>query len=103
MLYKKLMFALQALILGDRLYLAWRYSEVGLDPGHIVLDGDLASSTQKGGTSSPLAAFSAHLLWPYGSMDQDSTWYGGRPRPRSRCVGWGPSSPPPKKIRPWLL
>jgi len=23
-----------------------------------------------------------------------STWYKGRPRPRRRCVRWGPSSPP---------
>jgi len=26
-------------------------------------------------------------------MDQDATWYGGRPRPRQHCVRWGPSSP----------
>jgi len=26
-------------------------------------------------------------------MDQDATWYGGRPRPRPHCVRWGPSSP----------
>ena len=26
-------------------------------------------------------------------MDQDATWYGGRPRPRRHCVRWGPSSP----------
>jgi len=25
-------------------------------------------------------------------MDQDATWYGGRPRPRRHCVIWGPSS-----------
>jgi len=29
-------------------------------------------------------------------MDQDATWYGGRPRPKRYCVRWGPSSPPPK-------
>jgi len=29
-------------------------------------------------------------------MDQDTTWYGGRPRPRRHCVRWGPSSPPRK-------
>jgi len=28
------------------------------------------------------------VLWPNGWMDQDATWYGGKPRPR-----WGPSSP----------
>jgi len=26
-------------------------------------------------------------------MDQDITWYGGRPRHRGYCVRWGPSSP----------
>jgi len=26
-------------------------------------------------------------------MDQDATWYGGRPQPRPHCVRWGPSSP----------
>jgi len=26
-------------------------------------------------------------------MDQDATWYGGRPRPRRHCVRWRPSSP----------
>ena len=26
------------------------------------------------------------LLWPNGSMHQDATCYGGRPRPRLRCV-----------------
>jgi len=33
------------------------------------------------------------VLWPNGWMDQDTTWYGGRPRPRRRCLRWGPSSP----------
>jgi len=32
-------------------------------------------------------------------MNQDATWYGGRPRPRRHCVRWGPSSPPKKKWR----
>jgi len=26
-------------------------------------------------------------------MDQDATWYGGRPRPRRHCVRWGPRFP----------
>jgi len=26
-------------------------------------------------------------------MDQDATWYGGRPRLRPHCVRWGPISP----------
>jgi len=29
-------------------------------------------------------------------MDQDATWYGGRPRPRRLCVRWGPSLLPKK-------
>jgi len=33
------------------------------------------------------------VLWPNGWMDQDETWYGGRPRPRPHCVRWGTSSP----------
>ena len=32
--------------------------------------------------------FGPCLLWPNGWMDQDSSWYGGRPRPRPRCVIW---------------
>jgi len=26
-------------------------------------------------------------------MDQDATWYGGRPRPRRHCIRWGPGFP----------
>jgi len=51
--------------------------EVGLGPGHIVLDGDLASPK---GTHTPI--FGPCLLWPNGWMDQDAIWYGGGTRPR---------------------
>ena len=61
--------------------------EVGLRPGHIVLDGDPASSPQRG-TAPPI--FSPCLLWPNGWMHQDATWYGGRPQPSGLCVRWGP-------------
>jgi len=65
---------------------------VGLRPGHIVLHGDPAPPPQKGGrVPSPL--FSPCLLWPNGWMDQDTTWYGGRPWPRPHCARWGSSSP----------
>ena len=37
--------------------------------------------------------FGPYLLWPNGWMDQDITWYGGRPRPRRHCVRCRPSSP----------
>jgi len=32
-------------------------------------------------------------------VDENKTWYGGRPRPRPLCVRWGPSSPSPKRGR----
>jgi len=48
--------------------------QVGLGPGHIVLDGDPAPSS-KG--AQPLTF--GPYLWPNGGMDQDATWYGGRP------------------------
>jgi len=71
-------------------------TELGLSLGDIVLDGDPAPTHGKGHSSPPL--FGPCLLWPNGWMDQDSTWYGGRPQPRRHCVRWGvrPSSPPRK-------
>jgi len=66
---------------------------VGLGPGHIVLDGDPAPLPQKG-TEPPI--FGPFLLSLNGWMDQDDTWYGGRPQPRRLCVRWGPSFPSPK-------
>ena len=58
-------------------------TQVGLGPGHIVLDAD---------PQPPI--FGRYLLWPNGCMDQDATWYGGRPWPRPHCARLGPSSPP---------
>jgi len=43
--------------------------EVGLDPGHIVLDVDQAAPKR-----AQLPIFSQCLLWPNGWMDQDDTW-----------------------------
>ena len=36
-------------------------------------------------------------------MDEDATWYGGRPRPRPHCARWGPSSHPQKRAQPRVL
>ena len=67
--------------------------EVGLGPGHIVLDEPQLLSPKKG-EKPPI--FGPFLLWPNGSMHQDATFYGGRPQPRRLCVRWGPSPPSPK-------
>jgi len=47
--------------------------EVGLGPGHIVLDGDPAPTPQKGGTAPPPNF--RPMLWPNDWMDEDATWY----------------------------
>ena len=62
--------------------------EVGLSQGDFVLDGDPAP-TPKGAEPHPI--FGPRLLWPNGCMDQDATWYGGRPGPTRHCVRCGPS------------
>jgi len=68
-------------------------TKVGLGSCHIVLDGDPAPSPK----GAQLPVFGPCLLWPNGWMDQDATWYGGRPRSRPHCVSWGPSFPSPEK------
>ena len=58
--------------------------------------GTQLSLPKKGHISPQL--FCPCLLWSDGSMDQDTTRYGGRPWPRPHCVRWGPSfAPPPPK------
>ena len=52
----------------------WHAVRIGLGPGHIVLDGDPAPPPPKGGS-----IFGPYLLQPNGWMDQDATWYRGRP------------------------
>ena len=44
--------------------------QVGLDPGHIVLDGDSAPPPPKGQSPSIIGPY---LLWPNGWMDQHAT------------------------------
>jgi len=67
--------------------------QVGLGPGHIVLDED-SGTPPPHGRSHPSPIFGPYLLWRNGSMDQDATWHGGRPGPKRHCVRWGPSFPP---------
>ena len=64
--------------------------EVGLSTGDFVSDGDSALLPKKG-AETPI--FGPCLLRPNGCMDQDATWYGGRPRAKRHCVRWVPSSP----------
>jgi len=68
--------------------------EVGLSLGDFVLDGDPAPTIK---VAEPHPIFGPHLLWPNGCMDQDATWYGGRPRPFQHCFRCGPSYPQKKR------
>ena len=61
--------------------------QVGLSPGHIVLDGDLAPLPK--GAQLPTTIFCPYLLRPIDCMDQDATRHRARPRPRQLCVRWG--------------
>jgi len=65
-------------------------TQVGLGPGHTVLDGDPAPPPPKG-HSPQFSASSVAAKWLHRSRCQ------GRPRPRRLCVRWGPRSPLPKK------
>jgi len=62
-------------------------TQVKLGPGDVVLD-EVAAPPKRG--TAP--RFSVHVY--YGKrMDEDTTWYGSRPRPRPHCIRRGPSSP----------
>jgi len=77
--------------------------ELCLGSSHIVLNGEATLLPQNGAHTQ----FSAHVLWPNGWMDQDATWYAGRPRFRPHCVTCGPRSPKkehsPPNFRPMSI
>ena len=54
-------------------------TEVGLGIRNVVFDVD--PTTPRKRYTHPCPIFGPCLLWPNGSMDQDATWYGSRPRP----------------------
>jgi len=47
--------------------------QLGLSPGHIVLDEDPTPPPPKEKRAEP-PIFGPYLLWPNGWMDQDATW-----------------------------
>ena len=65
--------------------------EVGLRPGHIVLDGDPAAPRKR--RHPPYPIFGPCLLWSKGWMDEDATWYGSRARTRAQYIRRVPSAP----------
>ena len=64
-------------------------TKVGLGPGNLVFDADPLPLPPRGRAPPPI--FGPCLLWANGWMDQDATWYEGRPRPRPNCVTCGSS------------
>jgi len=71
---------------GLRCHLVWRLASA---QATLCLMG--THLPQKKGTSPPY--FWPMFIVPNGWMDQDATWYRGKPRPRRCCVRRGPSSP----------
>ena len=65
--------------------------QVSLGRGHTVLDEEWTQLPLPKGAQPPI--FGPYLLWPDGWMDQDATWYGGRPRPRRLVLDLDPASP----------
>ena len=70
-----------------------------VDDVMFVLHGDPALPPYKGAQQPP-PIFSPCLLWPNSWMDQDATWYGGRPRPWPHCVRWVPTHRPKGRSPP---
>ena len=76
-------------------------TEVGLGPGHIVLDGDPAPLPKKRAELRP--NFRPNSIAAKRLDGSYPTWYGGRPRPRRHCVTWGASSPLQKGHSPLIF
>ena len=72
---------------GLRCHLVWRLASAQAT----VFDTDPATPRKRAHPPHPI--FGPCLLWQNGWMDEDATWYGSRPRPRSHCIRRGPSCP----------
>jgi len=70
--------------------------QVDLGPRHIVLDEDPAPPPPKGHS----LQFSAHIRCGQVAAYQDSTWYGGRPRPGATVLDGDPAPLPKKGAEP---
>jgi len=66
-------------------------TQIGLGPGHIVLDGDPAPLPQKGAEPPNFRLIFVVAKWLDGPNHQDATWHGGRSWPRPHPARWGPS------------
>jgi len=64
-------------------------TKIGIGPGHIVLHGDPAPRAQNRGTAPNFWPMS----WQNGWIDQDATWYRGKPWPRPLVLDGDPASP----------
>jgi len=71
--------------------------EVGLGPGDFVFDRDPVASIKRA-QHHPI--FGPCILCPNGWMDQDATWYRGKPWFRRHCVRWVRSSSALKGAQP---
>jgi len=65
---------------GIRCHLVWRYASAQAT----LCSMGTHSPAEKG--HSPYPRFGPCLLYPNGWLDQDATWYRGKPRPRRRCI-----------------
>jgi len=81
------------------------WMEVGLAPGHIVVDGDPAPLAQRGTAPNfrPMSVVAKQLDGSRCHL------VGGRPRPRRHCVSWGiqllhkKGEQPPHTFRPMSI
>ena len=75
---------------GLRCHLVWRQAAA---QSTLCSMGTELTPEKKAHHPHPHQFYGSCLLWPNGWMDQDDTWYRGKPRPRQRCVRWGRSPP----------
>jgi len=73
---------------GLRCQLVWRYASA---QATLFSMGTQLPGVKRAHPPHPI--FGPCLWWPNGCMDHGATWYGGKRRPRRRCVTWGCSSP----------